>query len=393
MTESAESHSFARALVTIGVSMAALATVAAQQPAAIRTADNVIEFAANPPDGTISVTDRLNQAVLSRSLVCPAPSPAGFTPEEVSVLVLCGSNELVFLNTAAFDVTARIPIPRPAASVVPGADGRHAEVRAASGERLAVVDLVAQRLAVPPAAPAVRSGRKNEVVFLGMIHGEHRSSRRYGLDVVRRLVEVINPDYWLTEIPPNRLARATEEFARLGAVAEPRVSRFPEYTDLLFPLSRLLKFTVVATAGWNHPMDRFRRERLAAIARDPSRRGDWQSYQEALAASQRALAAGGAADDPRWIHSDAYDAAQRIALDVYDERFNAELGTGGWETINRAHYAGIARALDAHAGQGVRFQITYGAGHKSWMLPRLRERTDVVVLDTGRFLDAAEVPK
>ena len=376
--------------------VAALCRVGAQAPAALVTADGVLEFVTNTDDGTVTVTDRLNHAVLSRSLVCPGPSLGGLTPDEVSALVLCGgSNELVFLNTAAFDVTARVALAARPASVATTADGGHAEVRGADGAILALVDLTRRRRVarIDGRRPSdVRANRPNELVFLGMIHGEHRTSTRYSLDVVRRLVEAIDPDYWLTEIPPNRLARATEEFARTGAVAEARVSRFPEYVDVLFPLSRALRFTVYGTAGWTHPMDRYRRERLATIESDPRRSGDWRAYQAAITESERQLAAGGHGDDPRWVHTDAYDAAQRVQLDVYNARFDAELGTGGWDTINRTHFARITSVLDRHRGEGARILVTYGAAHKSWMLPRLRLRPDLVVLDVAPFLDRAGVP-
>jgi hypothetical protein len=117
---------------------------------------------------------------------------------------------------------------------------------------------------------------------------------------------------------------------------------------------------------------------------------DWRAYQAAVAESGRQQAAGGAADDPRWIHTDAYDAAQRVQLSVYSERFDAELGTGGWNTINRAHYARITRVLDRHRGEGARILITDGAAHKSWMLPRLRARGDLAILDVVPFLDQAK---
>ena len=302
----------------------------------------------------MTVTDRLNRSTLSRSLVCPGPSLGALTPDETAVLVLCaGSRELAFLNTAAFDVTARVALTARPTAVAITADGWHAQVRGADGATLALVDLeTGRQVARLHGRPAANAGRPNELVFLGMIHGEHRTSQRYGLDVVRRLVEAIDPDYWLTEIPPNRLARAVEEFARTGGVAEPRVSRFPEYVDVLFPLSRTMRFRVYGTAGWSHPMDRYRRERLAAIAHDPQRAAAWKAYQAAIADSEQQLASGGAADDPRWIHTDAYDAAQRVQLDVYNDQFDAELGTGGWNTINRAHFAHITRVLDQHTRRG-----------------------------------------
>jgi len=372
---------------TLTIVAAAIALGLAQAPAPLRTADGVLAFAANPADGTVTVVDRLNQTPLSRSLVCPGPALGGFSPDEVAVLVLCGSNELVFLNTAAFDVTARVPLTSRPAAVVMAQGQRYVGVRSASGTQLALVDTVAQRrievIPAPPLRPAV--ARINEVFFLGMIHADHRTSRAFGLETLKRVVSAIKPDYWLTELPPNRLARATDEYARTGAVAEPRVSRFPEYVDILFPLSKEMSFTVYGTAGWNHPMDRYRRERLAEIERSPARAADWQRYQEAIATSQRALAAGGAADDPRWIHTDEYDAAQRLQLDVYNALFDHELGTGGWDTINRAHYAHIVKVLDAHTGEGARILITYGAGHKSWMLPRLRQRADLAVVDVRPY--------
>lgn len=383
-----------RSLVAVLV-VAALWRVSAQGPAPLHTADGVLEFVANTADGTVSVTDRLNHAPLSRSLVCPAPALGALAPDEVSLIVLCGSNEVVFVNTAAFDVTARVALAARPAAVTIAADGRFAEVTSAGQAGAVLIDLARQRRVERRDDRALRAGAggKNELVFLGMIHGEHRTSARFGLDVLRRLVGAIDPDYWLTEIPANRLARATEEFARTGEVAEPRVSRFPEYVDVLFPLSRTMHFTVYGTAGWNHPMDRYRRERLAAIEHDATRADDWRAYRAAIAESERALARGGAGDDPRWIHTDAYDAAQRIQLDVYNQRFDAELGTGGWDTINRAHFAQMSRVLDRHRGEGARILVTYGAAHKSWMLPRLRGRDDVTVLEPGPFLDRAGVSR
>ena len=379
-----------RAALALVIAATLVPSRAAQTPVPLRTADGVFEFAANSSDGTVTVTDRLNQAVLSRSLTCPGPALGGFSPDEVSVLVLCASNELVFLNTAAFDVTARVPLGSPPVSVVMDLSRRYADVRSAADARLALIDTTTQRrvdaIPTPPQRPA--ASQTNQVFFLGMIHGEHRTSQAYGIEVLKRVVTAIRPEYWLTEIPPNRLTKAMDEYARAETIAEPRVSRFPEYVDVLFPLSREIPFQVYGTAGWNYPMDRFRRERLADIERSPARSADWRQYQAAITASRRALAAGGAADDPRWIHTDEYDAAQRLELDIYNALFDRELGTGGWDTINRAHFAHIEKALDAHIGQGTRILITYGAGHKSWMLPRLRQRADVTVVDVRSYFPA-----
>ena len=49
-----------------------------------------------------------------------------------------------------------------------------------------------------------KSGAK--LAFIGTIHGEHRTSQLFSVDVLRRLITAIRPDYVLTEIPPNRLS-------------------------------------------------------------------------------------------------------------------------------------------------------------------------------------------
>ncbi|MGE3274814.1 MAG: YncE family protein [Vicinamibacterales bacterium] len=384
-------------LAALAIVVAAITPLLAQAPPrGAKTHDGVLEFVPNPDEGTITVYDRLNGETLSRNLICPGPQDGALTRDEVFYVVACqGTREVAFLNTAAFDVDARVQLREPPSSVSVTADGRYAEARNASGETIGIIDLSSRRLVDRKSAPPPPEAEPelNELIFLGTIHDGHRTSERYSLEILRRLVLVIQPDYWLTEIAPNRLGHATDEFMRRGRVAEPRVSRFPEYVDVLFPLSRWLRYQVIGTAGWNHPMDRYRRERLDAIAHDPARAADWARYQEAIRRSEAAIAAGGAPDDPRWIHTDAYDQAQRIRLDVYNELFDKELGTGGWDTINEAHYANITQALDAHRGEGARFLVTYGAAHKSWLLPRLRERGDIRILEVTPFLDAARVPK
>jgi hypothetical protein len=194
----------------------------------------------------------------------------------------------------------------------------------------------------------------------------------------------------LAEIPPNRAEEALRGFLANGKVTEPRVARFPEYVDVIYPLLDELDFEIVPTAGWTEPMARFRSERLAAIEADPARTEDWRAYTEANEAADACLAEHGEPDDPRFIHTDRYDACTDIGLAVYDELFNDELGPGGWTHINQAHYALIAEALDRHRGAGKRFLITYGAGHKGWFLAELARRDDIRLLTVDAFLDQAE---
>ncbi len=398
--------------------------------------DGSYAFVPNLDAGSVSVIDLLNGELDATVEACPGPPGGALTPDQVTYVVACGgSDEVAFINTASFAITGRVSGgigPRPFSVVVPR-DGRHALVNSAGGTTVSVVDLesraVVQRLEVgeqpivlrahpdgervfvaneisgtlvelapiaassaaespegESAAPSEEDRTLNEVVVLGMIHSGHETSETFSLEVVRDLVREIDPDYWLTEIPPNRWDRAWAEFEATGTVEEPRVRRFPEYMEGLFPLSRELDFEVIPTAGWTEPMSDFRAAYLDAYSRDPDRAEGWAEYRAAADASAEALAAG-AADDPRWIHTDAYDEAYDIRMRTYARLFDADLGPGGWDAINASHWAYIEDGLDRHQGEGVRFLLTYGAGHKGPFLRELRKRDDIVLLDVGPFLD------
>ncbi len=389
------------------------------------TQDGVLAFVPNLTDGTVSVIDLLSAETLAAPAACEAPPGGALTRDDVSYVVACGgSDELAYINTASFEVTARVTEgvgPRPF-SMAMTLDGRYGIVNNAGGQTVSILDVHQQQiiqevtvgeqpivvrvhpdgrrvfvanevsgtmsvLAVPEAPTAPDAGRINEVIVLGMIHGRHRESERYSLDRLTRLIRAIAPDYVLTEIPPNRFDAAITSFQATDSIAEARVQRFPEYVDVLFPLTKEMDFEIIPTAGWTQPMADFRSARLRTISQDPDRAAEWATYQRANAKADSAIAAGGEPDDPRWIHTDAYDEAYQHRLGVYNALFNDELGPGGWDNINAAHYANIARALDKHRGEGKRFLITYGAGHKGWFLRQLRNRTDITLLDVAPFLD------
>ena len=387
--------------------------------------DGSLAFIPHFGDGTVMVLDLLGEKVVANVEVCPGPQGGALTRDGVHYLVACSlTNEIAYVNTASFEVTARVSEgvgPRPF-SIAVTRDGRYGVVNNADSSTVSILDISARRviqdvelggkpmvvrvhpdgrrvlvsledsgmlsvLEAPPPPTRRTAGERNEVVVLGMIHGDHRTSERYGIQVLLELVRAIGPDYWLVEIPPNRLGRAMTEYARAGTIEEPRVIRFPEYVDVLFPLTRELGFEIVATAGWNQYMSDYRAQRLRAIQDDPAWAAPWERYQRASERSDSALAAGGEPDDPRWIHTDAYDAALEIRYAVYNRLFNDELGPGGWDHINAAHYANISAILDRHRGEGKRFLITYGSGHKGWFLRALRERDDIHLLDVATFLD------
>jgi len=392
--------------------------------------DGSYAFVPNLEDGTVTVVDLLNGETDATIVACEGPAGGALTIDHVSYMVACGgSDEVVFINTASFEVTHRISdgIGERPFSIVASEDGRYALVINAGGSTVSVIDLragsVVQQIEVgrqpivvrahpdgerifvanevsgtlvelapmvsvtDSGAPDDSPGLTNQVVMLGVIHSDHETSQAFSLEVVRDLVREIDPDYWLTEIPPNRWDRAWAEFQATGVVNEPRVVRFPEYMEGLFPLSRELDFVAIPTAGWTEPMSDFRADYLDAFSRDSTRADVWAQYTAAIDASTEALAAY-PGDDPRWIHTDAYDEAYDIRMTTYNELFGEALGPGGWDAINASHWANIEAALDAHSGEGVRFLITYGAGHKGPFLRELRRRTDIELLEVADFLDA-----
>jgi len=233
--------------------------------------------------------------------------------------------------------------------------------------------------------PAGYVTQKNKVIMLGLIHSGHVKSERFGLPVVESLIRKIDPDYVLTEIPPDRLAEAMKGFIETGEVIEPRTRVFPEYKDVLFPLSRDMDFKIIPTAAWSRGMADFRREALGNIREDESRKSDWEAYQKSGQAARDAI--GDRGDDPRFIHSDEYDELTRQRFSVYATAFADDVGRGDWERINAAHYKLIEAALENHAGEGATILITFGAGHKYWFLEQLRKRDDIELINPIEFLE------
>lgn len=187
---------------------------------------------------------------------------------------------------------------------------------------------------------------KNEVLILGTIHGGHLTDSVYNTAYLEKLITEINPDYILAEIPPNLFDEAMSGFKRDDTISEPRVLRFPEYVDVVFPLTKKMKFEIIPTAGWTRIMAKERSEKLKAISKDPTRVEDWQAFEAANTLSDSVYAATGKVDDPYFIHTNTYDSIQDISLQVYNRLFNVELCLGGWENINIAHYWNIEKALE-----------------------------------------------
>ncbi|MEQ9301747.1 MAG: hypothetical protein RIF33_24415 [Cyclobacteriaceae bacterium] len=231
--------------------------------------------------------------------------------------------------------------------------------------------------------------QKNRVMVMGMIHGTHLTSETYGNEEVEKMVRAINPDIIITEIPPDRFDAAMSQFKATDSISEPRVRRFPEYVEVIFPLTKSMDFEIIPSAGWTKPMSDARAQRMKEISEDPAWTDRWASYQAGIAKSDSAIDAVNGAEDPYFINSDAYDDAAELYLSVYNDLLNDELGPGGWDNINVAHYGYIEQVLDSLSGNGQMILITYGAGRKGWFMRQLRKRTDIELLDMALYIDEA----
>ncbi|NOX57849.1 MAG: hypothetical protein GXP29_03205 [Planctomycetes bacterium] len=230
--------------------------------------------------------------------------------------------------------------------------------------------------------------KQNEVIVMGMIHGGHRDSDAYGIPQIQDYVRRIKPDFILVEIPPDRFDTALKQFRETGTITESRVRVFPEYTDAIFPIMDEVGFEIIPCAGWTKTMADNRRDNLREWK--TTRAGDYKEMSDAQNQADATITAEKLDDDPAGIHSDRYDEIVRQGMEPYNRLFNDDLGDGGWDNINAAHFGHIEDALNAHRNEGKRFLITFGAWHKYWFLAKLRQRTDIKLIDLTEFTPATE---
>ena len=225
---------------------------------------------------------------------------------------------------------------------------------------------------------------KNRVIVMGMVHSHHRTKEQFSLDKVKQFVRAVKPDLVLTEIPPDRLEAATRQFESDGKITEPRVSRFPEYVDALFHLTREMQFEIIPCAAWTKSMNDSRRETMAQLKKTHSRQ--YEEMEAAQANADVEIGKMGSIHDPHVIHTDSYDEFVRAGMQPYDKHFNELIGQGGWTNINKAHYALIEKALDKYTGQGKTVLITFGAWHKYYIKDQLKKRDDIELISFQQFL-------
>jgi len=387
------------------------------------TSDGRLAFVPNYDDGTVTVIDLWNERVRDVVPVGAQPSGGAFLPFELEYAVAVrGENRIAFLDSASFHVTGTLEdgIGDEPFSVVVSPDGRFAFVNNVASDDISVVELPHKRVIervevgakpiamavspasdtlwvasegshtvtivrIPPRADAAETTEANtEVAVLGMTHGRHRDSSTWSLAHVAETIRRLEPDVVCTEIPPNRWDAARKSFADTGAIAESRVVRFPEYTDVLLPLSKVMDFEIVPCAGWTQEMSDLRRTRIHEFDTDPAHSAAKREYDARMATARNARPDASTMDDPRFIHSDRYDGVMRNEYTIYDQTLNDWIGPGGWTQINESHYALVENAIRGHAGK--RVLVTFGGAHKYWIRDRLRERDDITLLDVNDFL-------
>ncbi|HED64749.1 MAG TPA: hypothetical protein ENJ09_04250 [Planctomycetes bacterium] len=319
----------------------------------------------------------------------PRPGPLAVSPDGSFLFVGNLGDHTVSILATRTDpprVVARVQIDGAPLAITAAEPGAHFWVATEGSAAPLEVERTGLDAYLPPPPPPIDPAEtKTQVLVLGMIHDGHRTSELWGLEQVRETIRRFRPEAILCEIPPDRWERAREEFDRTGTVEEPRVRRFPEYIDAMLPLRRELGFTVEPCAAWTKEMNDLRNRRLKALETDPRLAALREAYHAAEEKVEARLAADPIVeDDPRVIHSARYDERTELELGPYDRFLDRYIGPGGWTQINRGHFALIEAALDRHRGE--RVLITFGAGHKYWILEHLAERPDVEILDAEPFL-------
>jgi len=220
---------------------------------------------------------------------------------------------------------------------------------------------------------------KNQVIVIGTIHSKHLQSKEYSLKVFSDIIENLKPDVVLAEIPPDRFAIANEQFQKSGKINEPRVLQYPEFSKVIFPLQKSMGFQLIPVSAWTEEMANAREDKLEEIKRDKNRSKDWQSYTQARQLSGELFEKYIQEFDPIKIHSEEFDQILNIELQVFSDLFNDDLGKGGWENINLAHYQLIDFELNKLKNQNKKILILFGSGHKGWLIKKLQTRTDIVL--------------
>ena len=320
--------------------------------------DGAISFSPDLIGQHVIINDLLNKRLL-KTIDCMKPKAASLLPDESEIVVYCQKeNQLKWINTGFYDITKT--------EVVLSLAKARSRLKA---------------LSTPPHAHREIT---KQVVVLGTIHDGHYTDKNYSIDRLRKTIEATHASIALIEIPANHFERGLKEYLDTGKITTTRLAVFPEYTDILLPMTKKGVITLIPTAGWSKPMNQFRGKALNAIRHDPRHKQEWaahQADQEQLEQVEKEHNG-----DAVFINSPEYDRAVAKAQQHYAD---FDLGPGSWERINAAHIRGIERALDSIDKPGVRVLITYGALHKYKILKALSKRSDVEILNSRQFIPSS----
>ncbi|MHC4822449.1 MAG: hypothetical protein ACYTEP_00340 [Planctomycetota bacterium] len=236
------------------------------------------------------------------------------------------------------------------------------------------------------AHPAPSFG-KTQVFVLGMIHGDHLTSETWGNEQVRATIRAIDPDVICPEIPPDRWPETIATWKERQVVEDSRVQVFPEYVDVMLPLSDEMDFAVEPSAGWSEYMAQARQAKIEEFQTADEYREARLEYAHDKAWLEDWLASWStpASDNPTYIHSPLYDLRTKAELGPYEHHLSDVIGRpGGWPYINNDHFLLIEKAIRTHPGK--RILVTFGAGHKYWFLEQLRWMPDVELMDVRPYL-------
>ena len=224
----------------------------------------------------------------------------------------------------------------------------------------------------------------NEVFVIGTLHGKHLTDPIYSLERFRDILRQLDPDLVLVEIPPDRFDLAWKQFLEEGQVSEPRVKLYPEFTEVLFPIALEGHLRIVPCSAWTEKMSQRRSALLEQWSR--SRPDDSQLVDEAQSTAEKRLEASGLAHDPLKIHTADYDKIVAEGMQPYEDVFGNDLGPGGWQDINLAHYRHVSEALDESSGKDRRVLVIFGAWHKYRLRELLSEREDIRLMRMGQVV-------
>jgi len=401
------------------------------------TSDTRKAFVPGFDDGTVTVIDLFGERVLETVDVGNGPTGGAVLPGDQEYAVVVRHDDRVrFINTASHRIVGELAegIGSSPFSLVVSPNGRLGFVNNTASHDVSVISLPDRRvigrlptpalpivMAVHPsgsslwvssegddfvtvfsiperfldspldrpdplrATAAARAALpRTEVAVMGMIHGAHRTSDRWGIPQVMETVGAFAPDIVCAEIAPDRWGRIERDLTERGVIEDPRVLRFPEYVDdgAILPRMQELGYRVEPCAGWSREMSDARDAVITDFNSDRVRAALYRAViEDALSAIDPPPLP---PDDPRYIHSDAYDERQKVRLAYYDRYQNDLIGPGGWTNINVAHYREIDRVIRDNPGR--RILITFGGGHKYWFLEALRRREDVEVIDLTPYV-------